>query len=376
MITINNLIVDSIYNNYEYGYISGIDLDDSSVTANNIIVTNNHQDYPGVIVQYANTASDSPGGNLNLSNFLMYNNTSTDNTQPMAIFINRYDPSYLNNMTIANNTSSSRVLRLNGDFTMRNSILYNPQAGSEMHLWDLFAGDPNPIYSNVDIDYCLIRNGESEIDGADHPQNSLTWGNHNIDTNPLFRGDVEGDIPVGDPRWLQLTPNSPCVNAGTPDTLGMNLPALDITGNPRVWDNIIDMGAHEYNPTVDNTENIQPALSNQIVVSHFPNPVTPNGKNSNVAFIEFSLQKKPIDKPTLEIFNIKGQKIRSIKITQSFSQLVRSAGLSSEEKQSGEYYSQVWDCKDNNRKQVASGIYFYKVSSGGDSAIGKMMVIK
>ncbi len=68
--------------------------------------------------------------------------------------------------------------------------------------------------------------------------------------------------------------------------------------------------------------------------------------------------------------------MRDIKITQSFSQLVRSAGLSSEDKQSGEYYSQVWDCRDNNRKSVASGIYFYRVKSEGQEAIGKMMVVK
>ncbi len=374
-VTLNNVLLHDNNSNSSNGYVSCLDFDDSTITANNIIVANNYQDYPGGLVQYSNTANNSIGENLNLSNFLMYNNTSTSSILPMLIFFNRYDPSYISNMTIVHNIGTNQVLRLAGDYTIRNSILYNPNAGPELNIWEPSSGDSNPTYSNVDADYNLIRGGISSINGADNPNNTLTWGPHNIDTDPLFRGDVYGDVELEDIRWVQLTENSPCVNAGTPDTLGMNLPPIDITGNPRVWDNIIDMGAYEYNAT-PNSDETAPTPPTTIQVSHFPNPVTPNGSNGKVAFIEFTLPNKPIEKPTLEIYNIKGQKVRSIKITQSFSALVRSARLSAEEKQSGEMYSQIWDCKDDNRKLVGSGIYFYKVSSEGEEAIGKMMVIK
>jgi hypothetical protein len=294
----------------------------------------------------------------------------------MVIFGSRYEECFINNITIAYNSGPTVITRFGGDYTIRNSIIYNPEGAGDMEIWVPANGDSNPLWSNVDIDYSIVRNGLAGVSGADNPNNNVTWGSHNIDTNPLFRGDVEGNIPVGDPRWVQLSEFSPCVNAGTPDTLGINLPANDITGNPRIWDGIIDMGAHEYNPTVDNEENTIPVLAEGISVSHFPNPVFINGDKSGCAFIEFTLPKKPIEKPTLEIYNIKGQKVRNIKITQSFSQLVRSAGLSSEDKQSGEYYSQVWDCKDDHCKPVSSGIYFYKVSSEGKEALGKMMILK
>jgi hypothetical protein len=341
-----------------------------------MLITNTIIQDSGVVFQYGNAMESEISGNLELNNFLVYNNTSLSGNMPMINFSSYHDPSYISNMTIAYNTGPTAITRFGGDYTVRNSIIYNPDGAYDLGIWVPANGDPYPLWSNVDIDYCLVRNGLNGVAGATNPNNNVLWGSHNIDADPLFRGDINGEIPVGDPRYVQLTQNSPCVDAGTPDTLGMNLPATDITGNPRIWNDIIDMGAHEYNPTVDNSENTSPEIPDEIIVSHFPNPVFLNGNNSGNVFIEFTLPKKPKKQPTLEIYNIKGQKVRSIKITQSFSQLVRSAGLSSEDKQSGEHYSQVWDCRDDNRKPLASGIYFYKVSSEGKEALGKMMLLK
>jgi hypothetical protein len=376
-VVLNNIIIDNTDNSaHDMSFVSCINWGNSSITANNIIVTNNYMSDSGPIVQYSYSAISDEERYLYLNNFLFYDNYVNDNSMAMIIFSNHFGNNEVNNMTIANNDGHTSAVRFCGDFVMRNSILYNPLIPNEMHLWEPPSGDTDPTFSNVDVDYCLIRNGESGVGGANNPGNTLTWGEHNLDTDPLFRGDVVGDIEAGDYRWVQLSENSPCINAGTPDTLGMNLPSVDIDGRSRIWGDIIDMGAWEYYPGDANEDNEVPSPPYNIVVSHFPNPVFLNGNNSGSAFIEFTLPQKPVKQPTLEIFNIRGQKVRSIKITQSFSQLVRSAGLSSEEKQSGEYYSQVWDCRDDHRKPVDSGIYFYKVSSDGKSAIGKMMVLK
>ncbi|MCD4696002.1 MAG: right-handed parallel beta-helix repeat-containing protein [Bacteroidales bacterium] len=63
-----------------------------------------------------------------------------------------------------------------------------------------------------------------------------------------------------DPQWVSLDPESeffmnlvstsPCIDAGNPDTTGLNLPLTDILGNPRIYNDIIDMGAVEYQDTV------------------------------------------------------------------------------------------------------------------------------
>ena len=39
---------------------------------------------------------------------------------------------------------------------------------------------------------------------------------------------------------------SPCIDAGIPDTTGQNLPEFDLDGNPRIVNEIIDMGVYEY----------------------------------------------------------------------------------------------------------------------------------
>ncbi|MBN2829790.1 MAG: right-handed parallel beta-helix repeat-containing protein, partial [Candidatus Cloacimonetes bacterium] len=247
-IVFNNTIVNNIISNCDMGFVSVMNFDDSDVTVNNTIITNNQRTDSSNLVQYSNTSPSSPGGNLELNNFLMYNNTFASGGESLVI-VSRYDQIHLNNLTVAHNNGPEFAVRFIGDIVMRNSILYNPECGGELHLWAYPPSDPNPIPTIANVDYCLIRNGETGVVGAANVNNTLIWGTHNIDTNPLFRGDVEGNIPIGDPRWVQLSEFSPCVNTGTPDTLGMNLPANDITGNPRIWNNIIDMGAHEYNPT-------------------------------------------------------------------------------------------------------------------------------
>ena len=39
---------------------------------------------------------------------------------------------------------------------------------------------------------------------------------------------------------------SPCIEAGTPDTTGLHIPLMDLDGNPRIYGDIIDMGAYEF----------------------------------------------------------------------------------------------------------------------------------
>lgn len=85
---------------------------------------------------------------------------------------------------------------------------------------------------------------------------------------------------------------------------------------------------------------------------NYPNPFNP------ATNIEFSLIKATHVK--LEIFNIVGQKVRT---------------LVDEEMKAGTYLAD-WDGKDEKGKAVSSGIYFYRMEAGDFSDMKKMLLVK
>jgi len=85
---------------------------------------------------------------------------------------------------------------------------------------------------------------------------------------------------------------------------------------------------------------------------NFPNPFNPE------TTISFSLAKD--SNVTIEIFNIRGQKIRT---------------LVSNYYQIGSY-NVVWNGRDDNGNQVGSGIYFYRMNTGEYQAVRRMILMK
>jgi hypothetical protein len=113
-----------------------------------------------------------------------------------------------------------------------------------------------------------IQNGENGLYISGSP--IMEWLEGNIDEDPQFM--LSGDDPFA------LDAGSPCIDAGTPDTTGLNLPFNDIIGNTRVWDgdgdgnSIIDMGPYEYGAPVSVPEegHLNKFYSGNTYI--FPNP--------------------------------------------------------------------------------------------------------
>ena len=85
---------------------------------------------------------------------------------------------------------------------------------------------------------------------------------------------------------------------------------------------------------------------------NYPNPFNPS------TTIKFSLNQDT--KVTLEIYNIKGQLVKTI---------INS------EMQAG-YHSVVWNGIDENDKKTSSGFYFYRLKAGSYCCINKMLQVK
>jgi len=341
--TIYNMIITSNFDPYSSG--GGIYCYYSHPSIMNVTISNNSSQFGGgLYCQYASpklvnvlikdniTIEGSGGGiysdqsQLSLINVTITGNYAVNGGGGFCMF--NSNPS-LKNVTIADNSTDQ-----GSGFSCNWS---NPNLVNCI-LWNNIPQEISVSFGSVNATYSNIQNG---------------WiGEGNINEEPLFEGN--GFHPY------QLTENSPCIDVGTPDTLGLNLPEMDLIGNMRIWDGdgngseIIDMGAYEYDaPLLVDINHNAIIQTPSIYLSNYPNPFNPS------TTIEFSIQNN--SKVELSIYNMKGQKIKI---------------LANNEFEKG-LYSIFWNGDDRSGKFVSSGIYYYKLKVNGKTkAVKKCLLLK
>ncbi len=98
---------------------------------------------------------------------------------------------------------------------------------------------PNDLEGPVFMDYSFVRDSSNA---------TITGGNNIFNMEPYF---------VFFPDTLIITSASWAVDNGFPDTSMLHLPLTDLTGNPRIFNDRIDIGAYEYQgPTYQNLEEL------------------------------------------------------------------------------------------------------------------------
>jgi len=100
-------------------------------------------------------------------------------------------------------------------------------------------------------------------------------------------------------------------------------------------------------------DNNNPTIPFVNLKQNYPNPFNPETR------IDFALQKSS-DKLELAIYNLKGQKVKN---------------LYSGKTDKGSY-SVIWDGKDDNNIDVATGVYFYKLTTDTKTISRKMVLLK
>ena len=351
----------------------GICVDNSSPTINNNIVIENSADYAGALgcffdsdpevihnVFTDNIGNINVGGlcffvncNANVVGNIISNNSAVESTG--GVVIDQNSSLTLINNTISNNSAGNYgggiYVAAGSNITLINTIV----AGNEASIGSgIYFDQPG----NVDIQYCDLFNVGIEFGGNGVPAwlGTTTDFNQygspcddyfNIYEDPLFVGT--GDDPY------YLVENSPCIDAGIPDTTGLNLPDYDFAGNPRLWDGrgdgfaFIDIGAYEYYTVGIDDEEIHSILDIQL--SNYPNPF------QSSTTISFQINNEQNKQKELVIYNLKGQKVKQSSIDDSRSSI-------------------VWDGKNDNGKTVQSGIYFYKLKSGKFEKTKKMILMR
>jgi hypothetical protein len=254
----------------------------------------------------------------------------------------------VNNSTFVNNTGLYTIMILRNPIEFHNNILRN-NCNYEIFLPDNSASG---YLAELNISHCNIQGGQSAIYNQNNA-NIVNWGEGNIDEDPLFL--LSGDDPY------QLTEFSPCIDAGTPDTTGLFLPPWDLLYHQRVWDGdnngsaLIDMGCYEYGaPQYVDVEEHE--ITNSSVhnpnLSNYPNPFNPE------TTISFDLAEP--GKVKLAIYNIKGQKVKTLM------DCTTAPGT----------YECNWNGKDESGKPVSSGQYIVKLKQDKKETATKIMLLK
>ena len=173
-----------------------------------------------------------------------------------AFSVQKSQPRLISNNTILNNVASLQggafYIYDTSGVVILNSIFRNDSANGVLNEVSILNE------STLSVQYSNIMGG---------------WaGQGNIDYDPLFVGS--GNHPYA------LSYGSLCIDSGTPDTTGLNLPPWDIIHNFRIWDGnedgdtIVDMGSYEFDapPWITINENLLHTYIENLELYVFPNP--------------------------------------------------------------------------------------------------------
>lgn len=260
------------------------------------------------------------------------------------------------NCTIGNNhsdASSGSGIAIGGGPTVvnfYNTIIYGNTP------YEVIAIDNSSVINDfIDVNFynTVIDAGEVLISSEVNLYYNIACN----DVNPYWYNT--GDLPY----FLQ--DDSYCIDTGTLtqlDSLIAFLPETDLAGNPRIYNNQIDMGCYEWNPDAGDDEFV--IENEKWKMENYPNPFNPTTTItfSTTASLHCTTtrQAEGTENTTLNIYNIKGQKIKT---------------LVNEILPAGQH-SVIWDGNDKRHNACASGIYFCRITAGSQMKTQKMLLLK
>src|SRR5690606_27975464 len=259
------------------------------------------QGWNGGAMSSSPSSSNSPSNTINMESVVFSkNNTSRTTLGIISCNLNITNCTFVNNIGgQETNFQDANFLTLsdNAFVTIKNSIIDYSDNGLP---------DINSAWSN---NYTITA--ENTLFTKAIPTEITNPGNNLANTNPLFVDKINGNY--------NLKLNSPAIDAGNNSFLTMS-PNLDAVSNNRIYNNIVDLGALEYQGTVSITEQTK---NKQFVL--YPNP----------AESEVFLQFDEYQKGNVVIYNLLGKKVLEINRTEVNAN--RPVKINVENLQSGTY---------------------------------------
>lgn len=249
-----------------------------NVIANNKTL-NDMEDFGGGGIRWFST-----GPNDILSNNLIANNSTSKDGGGILIV---YSSPIMINNTIVNNSARNGgglICKNSSSPIIKNSIIWGNTAsslGNQLFLEDE-GSDPDIHFSNI----------EGGISGVQSAANTFYLGEYlnNINSDPLFNNPSSGagsNFDGFSSDWtLNSSTPSPCINQVSPTN---DTSPVDLSGNPRVFEDLIDMGCYE---SQDNTLSIDEISRNTFSIYPIPaaNYIKINGQGQINKLVIYNLQ--------------------------------------------------------------------------------------
>ena len=173
---------------------------------------------------------------------------------------------------------------------------------------------------------------------------------------------VTGTIGINYPlSWISLDSSAGTLLSGESDEIMITFDTNELELGTYSCNIIInDVEERDYKiipvtllvTSTDSDDDFSPSYTQ--LYGNYPNPFNPE------TTISFAVDNN-VNNVTLEIYNIKGQKVKTFQID-------TSSHLPS--------YSVVWDGKNNSHQALSSGVYFYKMKAGKYTSVKKMILMK
>lgn len=238
--TLEDLVVEG---NYAAGEGGGIYLLYSYARLRNLVIQDN--------------TTDLSGGAIRIS----YGNPTIENTEMRGNFAQAggamliyHSPTLMRNCLIVSNRCTTKGGALHfddGDVTLENCTIMNNVGGDgdglnvsyQSHVTiknSILWGNPaDQIFFDtqwwgeaVTVSHSTIQGGRSGI--VSNNKGAVYWEAGNLEDAPLIAADDS----------YYLTGSSPCRNSGANE--GWMTDGIDLAGNPRIMESIVDMGAYEF----------------------------------------------------------------------------------------------------------------------------------
>lgn len=363
-LTLENVIIQS--NTGDWG--GGISLLDSRLTMENVTLSENESvwaggglgSYRSVVSMVdcnilSNSSSDGPGGGLQLGEFSqgVFDKVTVDGNSARnggGLTLEFAETKFID-CSITGNLATDHGGGIYGYYTSPefinttiadNIALANESNGFRLEGWthprfvnSIVWGTPDQNLQITGGDSCTVLMAYSDIENGENalildPENNctVTWGNGNLNTDPLFANPDSGNYII--------TSNSPCLNAGT---------ALFVWGG----DTLVHLSEDEYVGSAPDMGAVQLGLPSDLdpvpnlpltfqLYQNYPNPFNPSTTISYSLPVQSNVE--------IVIYDILGKEVNK---------------LVSEVQQAGSHRIS-WQGLHRSGKKMSTGLYFYRLN--------------